>query len=81
MRARIPLQRGVELESVLGFYIGVAPSWHPDADFTSAWRPARMRAQSRRGAELASGRGFHFGVASSWNPTRILLRRGDELTS
>jgi len=66
-----------------GFHFGVAPSWHTDADSTSAWRRAEIR------------RGFHFAVPLSWNSdenstsawrqagikTRIPLQRDAELKS
>ena len=70
MRALISFRRGVELEFGRGFHIGVAPSWHPDADFTSAWRLTGIQAQiqHRHGVELATERRFCFGVAPSWNP-------------
>ena len=83
IQTRIPLRRGAELKCGRGFHFGVAPSWHTDADSTSAWRRAEIR------------RGFHFAVPLSWNPdenstsawrragirTRISLRRGAELAN
>jgi len=70
MQARISFLRGAELAYGRGFHFGVAPSWHPEADFTSAWRGAdiQTRISLREGAQLECGRGFHFGVAPSWNP-------------
>jgi len=71
MRARISFRRGAELKSGREFYLNVAPSWHPDADSTSAWRGAKIQTRilPRRGAELESSRGFyHCGVAPNSNP-------------
>jgi len=53
MRALISFRRGAELAYGRGFHIGVAPSWHPDADFTLS------------GAQLECGRGFYCNVAPS----------------
>jgi len=53
MRALISFRRGAELAYGRGFHFGVALSWHPEADFTSAWRRAGIRRQ------------FYFGVATS----------------
>jgi len=75
----------------------MAPSWHQNADSTSAWRRANIQTRNslRRGAQLKSRHGFHFGVAPSWHTdadsistwrragirTQITLRRSAELES
>ena len=69
MQALISFRRGGELAYGREFHFGVAPSWHPEADFSSAWRRAdiQTRIPLREGAQLECGRGFHFGVAPSWD--------------
>jgi len=52
MRALISFRRGAELAYKRGFHFSVAPSWHLEADFTSAWRRAGIR------------REFYLGVAT-----------------
>jgi len=62
MQARISFRRGAELAYRRGVHFGVTPSWHLEADFTSAWRRADIQTQIplREGAQLKYKRGFHF---------------------